>query len=576
MKFKAVALLVGVALLIGIGAVQYRGLRDDAGVIAVKRLEHEHAYLTALRENLARSAEPDLGAMASAFVSASTINTVLEGLDGIHIPLEKPSGMTLEVQSIRTQFLDGFPEVRAKAQVIHNDSAIKVGVQLTLVLEPRVEAAHPNVLQLYAKPTALIVDSSIPAIGALTSSQVSDVLRDLSVRYAETLPHASVPMTEVLNISQPPSHLPIALPTGNGRLIGVLDTPALSAAIPIKITGLVFLSDGIHVFLGVGDGSLDLTLFRAPVKDVSALQSEAALQETAARRKAEIEHLRAEIQPKAAALKVADADFRLWIAKDALVQLNSAFNGLTDQQRTVQYRTTSEEGQIYNQGGGGAGCGGFANVVGGNSASAQLRIGQFTTGWTEQGVTASADLNFAFQAQIHAHVRGAAGPHTFMGQQCVHVWPFKNPVCTDVPQVTISCATPIGGGVGLGSFGLSGTRTERITVKTTLRSDPTSWLIYDVAVASPDAIPITINIGLGQLGTVGIPISFPVPRTTLMSGKAPPLFAQSGELALASIGLRKLYDVTLVPAAGVVGPAGFASKGKLKITWRDPLASASK
>ncbi len=572
MKALRVAIFIAPFLVIaaGFGLWHLQSLRDGADGIAVKRLEREQTYLAVLRDRLQSSSEADLGAMASAFISVASINAVLAGLEGIRIPLQKPVGVTLDVESVRTQFLDGFPEVVAKAHITHTDSTVKVGVLLTLVLEPRLDDAHPNVIQLYAKPTGLTVDASLPALGVLTPSQVSEVLRDLTVHYAETLPYASIPLAETLSIAQPVGHLPVDLPTGNGRLRGVVVTPPLSSTIPINISGLLFLSDGLHVLLGVGPGSLDLTPFFKPSKAGAGLVSEAALKEEAARLTLEVKKLRTEIEPKLASIKVSDSDFRLWVSKGALVQLDSVFNSLTEQQRTIQYSTTSEEGQIYEQGGGGAGCGGFANVVGGNSATAQIKVGRFATAWTEQGLKASADLEFAFRAQVKAHMRGAAGPHVYMGLQCLLG------VCTDVPQVTVSCRTPVGGGVSLGSYGVSGTRTERITVNTTLRSDPSSWLIYDVAIVSPDEMPMTISVGLGQLGTVGIPIKFKVPHTTLMSGKAPPLFAQSGEVALASIGLRRAYDVALVPVAGVVGPTGYASKGNVKITWREPLANSVK
>jgi cobalamin synthase len=175
MNGRRVATFIALNLVIaaGFGLWHLRSLRDSADGIAVKRLEHEQAYLAVLRDRLETSSEADLAAMASAFIAVTSINAVLAGIDGIHIPLQKPSGMTLDVQSVRTQFIDGFPEVVAKAHVTHSDSTVRVGVLLTLVLEPRVDDAHPNVLQLYVKPTGLAVDASLPALGALTASQVS-------------------------------------------------------------------------------------------------------------------------------------------------------------------------------------------------------------------------------------------------------------------------------------------------------------------------------------------------------------------------------------------------------------------
>jgi hypothetical protein len=179
----------------------------------------------------------------------------------------------------------------------------------------------------------------------------------------------------------------------------------------------------------------------------------------------------------------------------------------------------SEEGQIFQTGGGGAGCGGYANVVGGNSASADLKIGQLSSSFTQQGVTVAADFEFSFNAQVTAHVNGPAGPHTSMVLNCIEI--FHKRLCTDLPSVTISCDTPIGGGVGLSNYGVHGTRTERLTAAVTMHSDSSTWLAYDVAVVSPDQVPITLEVGLGSLGTAGFPITLPVPHQALLSGKAP-------------------------------------------------------
>jgi hypothetical protein len=64
----------------------------------------------------------------------------------------------------------------------------------------------------------------------------------------------------------------------------------------------------------------------------------------------------------------------------------------------------------------------------------------------------------------------------------------------------------------------------------TLRSDQSSWLISDVAITSPNRIPLTVEVGLGPLGTVGIPIRFDVPHQPLFSGNSPSVFSQSGLL----------------------------------------------
>ena len=111
-------------------------------------------------------------------------------------------------------------------------------------------------------------------------------------------------------------------------------------------------------------------------------------------------------------------------------------------------------------------------------------------------------------------------------------------------------------------------RTERLAATLTLHSDASSWLIYDLAVTSPDQIPITVSVGLGQLGSVGIPISFNVPHQALLSGKAPSVFSQSGVLEDPISHSSKKYTFAIAPTAGTVQPDGYAATGKLTVQWQ--------
>jgi hypothetical protein len=87
-------------------------------------------------------------------------------------------------------------------------------------------------------------------------------------------------------------------------------------------------------------------------------------------------------------------------------------------------------------------------------------------------------------------------------------------------------------------------------------------------VVSPDQVPITIEIGLGQLGTLGLPFNFGVPHQALLSGKAPLLFDQSGQISDPASGFSKRYSISAVPVSGVVGKDGYAAAGTLRVQWQ--------
>jgi hypothetical protein len=119
-----------------------------------------------------------------------------------------------------------------------------------------------------------------------------------------------------------------------------------------------------------------------------------------------------------------------------------------------------------------------------------------------------------------------------------------------------------------GSYGVSGNRTERLTATASLHSDASTWLAYDVAITSPDQIPITIEVGLGQLGRAGFPITIPVPHQPLLNGKASDVLDQSGTITIPSLQLSKSYKLAVAGLAGSVNPTGYAASGKVSVKWQ--------
>lgn len=278
------------------------------------------------------------------------------------------------------------------------------------------------------------------------------------------------------------------------------------------------------------------------------------------------DELRRSMETKLSPIKVPGADVRVWASQKTLGLVTDTFNRLTPPQRTFHYHTISEEGQVFQTGGGGAGCGGYANLSGGNTANADLAVGALTASFTNTGATVSADFQSSFNAQVVTHINGPAGPHTTMVLNCINLG-FARP-CTNLPSVTVSCETPIGGGVSGGSYGVSGNRTERLTAAVSLHSDASTWLAYDVAITSPDQIPITIEVGLGQLGRAGFPITVPVPHQSLLNGKALDMLDKSGTITIPSLQLSKSYMLAVAGLAGSVNPTGYAASGKLTVQWQ--------
>jgi hypothetical protein len=390
----------------------------------------------------------------------------------------------------------------------------------------------------------------------------------LAKAYSDRLPHVSVPLSQQFSVAFPASRVPVSLPTQHGKLNGEVDVPGLTAGTSILVSGLVFLDDGIHVYLTAGDpAKADFVFPYKIVENHTSYPDQNALDAAISAKEKANDEFRRSMETKLSAMKVPGADVRVWTSQKMLGLVTDTFNRLTPQQRTFHYHTISEEGQIFQTGGGGAGCGGYASLSGGNTANADLAVGALTASFTNTGATVSADFQLSFNAQVVTHINGPAGPHVTMVLNCLDLGLLGRP-CTNLPSITVSCETQIGGGVSGGSYGVSGNRTERLTAAVSLHSDASTWLSYDVAITSPDQIPITIEVGLGQLGRAGFPITVPVPHQSLLNGKAPDILDQSGRITIPSLQLSRSYKLAVSGFAGSVNPTGYAASGKLTVQWQ--------
>ncbi len=557
------------AVLAVVGSIAFGAfwlLHRSAKLDRLALINAEQSYLSTFADSLQKQPRPEAASSASVFLSANAVNSVLAGADQFSLNAPHASGAALKIITMRTAFRDGFPEVLANIQIVSLQPDVQLNAKLHAALEPRVDKASPTTLLLKVHPLSIDADAEILKGVKISSKQLNRLLADVLKSYADLIPEITIPLSRDISIAFPAAHVPLQIPTQHGRLNGEIDLPALSTQTSVIVSGVYFLSDGVHVLLGVGDpGKISLPYKIGPSS--AASDSGGNIDSIIQEKSKQIDSLRESLQPKLVPLKVPESDFRVWISKDLLSQMTNTFNALSTSARTIHYHTISEEGQIYQTGGGGLGCGGYANLVGGNSAQGDLQVSNFSVGWSPQGLTASADFNFSFNAQVTGHVNGPAGPHPTWVLNCIHLpWPINKDVCTNLPSATISCETPVGGGLGLGSYGIHGQRTEKLTAAINLHSDESSWLLYDAAIVSPDQIPITIEVGLGQLGTAGFPINFPVPHQPLLTGKAPSVFGQEGQLQMPQT-KSKGYTLTATPQKSSLDETGYAATGKIDLKW---------
>jgi hypothetical protein len=562
MKKLLVSLLVVVVLGVA-GFLAYK--RWSARTIAqgqIALLNAELAYTTQLTEGLKRIASTPNTTAVTVVLSPSSLNRLLEGLSGVTMAIPDIQGQ-VEVKAVSVEFRDAFPEVRVDAHLTSSRVNGSLDARISATIEPQLPTDTPNTLQLFVRPLEIHPVATIGGATITVSRDVEAVLAAILAKYAESLPRVTIPLASSFQVNFPPTTQTIRVRTHDGALNGTLDFPTFSSSIAIVIKQVYFLTDGIHIVASTAKEAPELLPFKiSPAPTVSADAMSAAV----SGKQAAITSARAELESLITSLKINDADVLIEVAPQLLNSVLASFNSLTDAQRTVHYRTTVEEGQLYRTGGGGAGCGGYAELVGHNSASADVKVSSLATTFADNSLSLSADLSFSFAAQVTGHVNGPAGPHATNDLKCINV--FGKDICTNVPGIAISCDSPVGGGVGLGSYGVSGNRGERITAQATFTSDNTSWLHYDVTIVSPTQVPITIEVGLGQLGTLGLPFTFQVPNTRIASGAAPAVFGNRGQLeSKGPVQLLKQYDVSVQPVSSAMSAAGYRFKAKTNIAW---------
>jgi hypothetical protein len=164
------------------------------------------------------------------------------------------------------------------------------------------------------------------------------VLSEIAAQYASLLPHVGIPLSKTFSVSFPPNKLPISLPTQHGKLNGEVDVPGMNTSSAISLSGVIFLSDGVHVFLTAGAPATTVFPYKT-VQNQQSYPNQAALDEAIRSKEDDIKKFRDSMQPRLSQLKVKNADTRIWVSQAMLGLVSSTFNSLTPAERTFHYHT---------------------------------------------------------------------------------------------------------------------------------------------------------------------------------------------------------------------------------------------
>ena len=259
------------------------------------------------------------------------------------------------------------------------------------------------------------------------------------------------------------------------------------------------------------------------------------------------------------AMKVKDADIRIFANRSLTDGLIALWNAMPEGRKTVSFDSIAQSGQLYSKGGGGLGCGGYAELQGPNDFHLTAAIPQLATQWKDSELAVSATYRVDVRAQFHVHVNGPPGPHRN------HWW--------EVPW--LSCSSPLGGGAGT-SIGASARKEDSLEGVIVLAPNPNGQIGYSLQLRGPAEREITVSAGLGQLGTVGLPVKYKLPTGAIVSGTIPSLFEYKGSLQSPAKGVTREYALRLTDIRSSLTGSGLALNATAAIEWtsesRGPLA----
>lgn len=124
--------------------------------------------------------------------------------------------------------------------------------------------------------------------------------------------------------------------------------PGLTVHSTVSLSGVIFLSDGIHALIGLDtrpSGTGGQTVFPYQIEGhVPTYSNEQALNAAITEKESQIQSMRASLQLLTSHLKVSDSDFRIWVSKNLLSTVADAFNSLSPNERNIHFIPSRKRG----------------------------------------------------------------------------------------------------------------------------------------------------------------------------------------------------------------------------------------
>jgi len=248
--------------------------------------------------------------------------------------------------------------------------------------------------------------------------------------------------------------------------------------------------------------------------------------------------LRKEVMPLITALEPINTDVRVFISLDPIVDAVTSLNQLPVSQRTVSLQSTERDGYLFSSN---AWCNSYAELQGPGDLQAQGELTAFGASVEDDGsILLRSHASTTGRIQVHLHIYGPR---------------IEPPI-----NLGGGGLCPYGGGNG-SSLGASFNKELDLRMRFAFAMAPDGRaLVYKAAMSEPAKVDMTISIGLGALGHLGYPASFPIPQSPY-AGQFPLLISNGGTFNFPGKSASREYALVLKPASFA------ASKKGVTVQW---------
>jgi hypothetical protein len=212
-------------------------------------LTSEYDNLQVTNKLLTSNPNPEILGHASVFVSIPTLNNVLKAADNLSGKIPSIPGTTFHIDSVRTNFVGGFPEVDVKAWAQKGD--LKLGLTVSAVIEPTIPNNDPSKMVFNVHILQVVPVAHWTIFTLKIGGFVNQLLHVKLQEYIDLLPAFSVPLRSNLAFANPAGAQSIRATTNDGYVDGVIQVPAFSYEGILSVDRALFLEDGVHVFLSI-------------------------------------------------------------------------------------------------------------------------------------------------------------------------------------------------------------------------------------------------------------------------------------------------------------------------------------